>query len=186
MNIYHYHPDTYEYLGVSEAKIDPLETVKAGEKVYLIPAHATTDQPPKVGSNQIARRTGDTWDLVDDYRGQTYWHKDTGAKITITAMGETIPGGHATQEPTAGMFDPKWNGAAWVETALIFRGVKVTDKADVDRITAQQISALGEEKAKTEKLLAGSSACTIWDDFIAARAVILQEGDTFIAANNLS
>lgn len=186
MNIYHYQPDTFEYLGTSEAKIDPLETAKAGVPVYLIPANATKDQPPEAGTNQRARRNGDAWELVDDYRGQEYWNKDTGAKITITALGDAIPAGHTLQAPPAGMFDPQWNGAAWIETAIVFQGVNVDSKAAVDRITSQRISAIGEEKAKTEKLLAGTNACAIWDAFIAARAVILQEGDNFIAANNLS
>jgi len=186
MNIYHYHPDTFEYLGASEAKIDPLETAKAGGQVYLIPANATTDQPPEAGTNQRARRNGDAWELVDDYRGQEYWDKDTAEKITITELGITIPNDCPKQAPPAGMFNPVWNGSAWVESAVVFQNTKVTTKSDVDRITRQRISNLGEEKAKTEKLLAGTGACTIWDAFIAARAVILQEGDEFIVANSLS
>jgi hypothetical protein len=123
---------------------------------------------------------------VDDYRGHDYWNKDTGEKITITALGVTIPDGYPTQAPPIGMFDPKWNGTAWVEMAIVFQGAKVTAKADVDRITKQRIADLGEEKAKTEKLLAGSKACPIWDAFITARAPILQEGGAFIIANNLT
>jgi hypothetical protein len=72
------------------------------------------------------------------------------------------------------------------DPTLDFGGQKVRIKADVDRITAQRITDLGEQKAQTEKLLAGTEACPIWDDFIAARAVILKEGDDFIAANKLS
>jgi len=187
MNIYHYHPDTYEYLCTSGARIDPLETAKTRETVYMIPAHATTDQPPQTGANQAARRiNNDAWEVVDDYRGQEYWDKDTGEKITITALGVTIPDGYPTQAPPSGIYDPKWDGrAAWVETAIVFRETKVMTKADVDRITTQRIADLGEEKAKTEKLLAGSNACPIWDTFIAARVAILQEGDEFIIANSL-
>jgi len=186
MNIYHYHPNTFEYLGASEAKIDPLETAKAGVPVYLIPANATTDQPPEAGLNQIARHNSGAWELVDDFRGQEYWDKDTGTKITITDLGMAIPNGYPTQAPSSGMFNPVWNGSAWIESAIVFQGTKVTTKNEVDRITRQRISDLGEEKAKTEKLLAGAGACTIWDEFIAARAVILQEGDDFIIANELS
>lgn len=186
MNIYNYHPSTREYLGASEAKIDPRETAKAGENVYLIPANATTDQPPESGTNQRARRNGDDWELVDDYRGQSYWNKDTGVEITITELGITIPNDSPTQAPPAGMFNPVWNGSAWVESAIVFQCIKVKAKTDVDRITRARISNLGEEKAKTEKLLAGAGVCAIWDEFIAARAVILQEGDDFVAANDLS
>ncbi|MCX5828772.1 MAG: hypothetical protein NTV58_12355 [Deltaproteobacteria bacterium] len=187
MKIYHWHPDTYEYLGTSEARIDPLETAKTRETVYMIPAHATPDQPPQTGANQAARRiNNDAWEVVDDYRGQEYWDKDTGEKITITALGVIIPIGNPTQAPPLGMFDPKWYETAWVETAIVFQGTKVTTKADVDQITSQLIIALGEAKAKTEKLMAGSDPCPIWDTFIAARAVILQEGDEYIIANSLT
>jgi len=185
MNIYRYHPDTYEYLGTSGARIDPLETAKRGEEVYLIPANATPDQPPQAGANQAARRISSAWELVDDYRGQEYWHKDTGEKITITDLGVTIPDEYPLQAPPAGMYDPIWDGQAWVETAIVFQGIKVQNKADVDQITRQRIADLGEEKAKTEKLLAGSETCPIWDAFIAARSPVLLEGDNFIIAKSL-
>jgi hypothetical protein len=84
------------------------------------------------------------------------------------------------------MLSPRFKGKKWVKTALLYQEVVVQTKADVDKITAQRIADLGEDKAKTGKLLAGTSACQIWDDFISARAAILKEGDDFIATNNLS
>ncbi len=185
MNIYHYHPETREYVGITEARSDPLETAKTGQTVYLIPAHATTDQPPQAGSNQVAIRTNEAWELVDDYRGREYWNKDTGEAVTITELGVIIPNEHPTQAPPIGMFSPKWDGRAWIETAIVYQGKKVESKSDVDLITGQRVSAQGEEKAKTEKLLAGSNPCPIWEAFIIARAAILQEGDEFITTNNL-
>jgi hypothetical protein len=71
------------------------------------------------------------------------------------------------------------------DPSLDFGGQRVRTKADVDRITAQRIADLGEDKAKTEKLLAGIDDCPVWDEFIAARAAILQEGENFIAASKL-
>jgi len=71
------------------------------------------------------------------------------------------------------------------DTSLNFLGQKVFTKADVDKITSERIAALGEDRAKTEKLLAGTKACAIWDDFITARTAILKEGDKFITANKL-
>lgn len=183
MNIYHYHPDTFEYLGASEARIDPLETVKAGETTYLIPANATGEEPPQAGSNQIARRIDDAWELVDDYRDHEYWDPMTGAKITIAEIGVTIPDGYPTQAPPTGMFNPRWDETVWVESALVFQGIKVETKADVDRITRQRIADLGEEKAKTEKLIAGDGECAVWDEFVAQRAIVLQEGEDCIEAN---
>ncbi|MEN6332247.1 MAG: hypothetical protein ABFD57_09690 [Smithella sp.] len=91
----------------------------------------------------------------------------------------------AIQISLSGKIKPFWNGTDFIETALVFQGIEVNSKADVDNITRQRIVALGEEKAKTEKLIAGSGECPIWDAFILARASICQDGDVFIAANNL-
>lgn len=80
----------------------------------------------------------------------------------------------------------RWNGKNWIETTFLFEGIPVKQKADVDAITAQAIANLGEQKAKTEKLLAGSGECPIWDDFIRTRAVILKQGTDFIVTNKLT
>lgn len=60
MRIYHHHPETGEYLGESIAQPDPLEPGR-----WLIPAHATTDEPPAVPDGKRARRVADAWALED-------------------------------------------------------------------------------------------------------------------------
>lgn len=45
MKVYHYDPQTLEYIGESEAPLDPLETDLQGEDVFLIPSYATTEPP---------------------------------------------------------------------------------------------------------------------------------------------
>lgn len=142
--------------------------------------------PPVVGINQKAVWQGDQWSLVEDFRGTVCYNRETGQASTIAELGVVIPGDCVLKAPPAGMSSPRWNGKAWIETSLIYQGAVVKTKADVDRITAEQIAALGENKAKTEKLIAGATACVIWEEFVAARSVILQEGDDFIATNNLS
>ena len=99
-----------------------------------------------------------------------------------------VNAGFSEKDIKAKFVDEKEWAQIWAnnDPALDFGEQKVRAKADVDKITAQRIADLGEQKAKTEKLLAGTKACTIWDDFIAARAGILKEGDDFIAANSLS
>ena len=45
MRIYHYHPETKEYLRDGNADLSPLDA-ELGQEVWLIPAHATTKKPP--------------------------------------------------------------------------------------------------------------------------------------------
>ena len=47
MNIFHYHPETGVYLGQGKADPSPLEP-----DVWLIPAQATTEKPPKPGDGE--------------------------------------------------------------------------------------------------------------------------------------
>ncbi|MEN6624135.1 MAG: hypothetical protein ABFD50_21635 [Smithella sp.] len=189
MKIYRFDRITREEMGFVCAEIDELESQKAGHPVYLTgQLYTCLDEYPQTGPNEKARRLEDNtaWEVVADYRNSTYYDKDTGKEIVITELGVTIPEGYPIQPPVSGLFNPRWNGSEWIETAIIYQGQKVTCKADVDRITKQKIINLGEEKAKTEKLISGSGECPIWDDFVAARAAILQEGDAFITANNLT
>ena len=63
MKIYHYHPETKKYVGVSEADRDPLVRGR-----FLIPAHATElEPPPETQKNKVAVFVGDAWQLVDTF-----------------------------------------------------------------------------------------------------------------------
>lgn len=90
MQIYHYHPETGNYLGASDAQPDPLElrkalnaalqaaskkatdekkvfdptSVKVDPSVFLIPAFATTSPPPGPSHGKIARFQGGNWTLA--------------------------------------------------------------------------------------------------------------------------
>lgn len=56
MHVYHYHPETGEYLGASEADESPREP-----GVFLIPAHATETPPPADEPGFIARFVDGAW-----------------------------------------------------------------------------------------------------------------------------
>jgi hypothetical protein len=58
MNIFHYHPDTGIYLGQGKADESPLEP-----GVWLIPAHATEQEPPQPGEGEHAIWTDEGWDV---------------------------------------------------------------------------------------------------------------------------
>lgn len=60
MNIYHYDPETKEYLGVSEADRSPLEP-----GVWLIPAHATKVKPLDIIDDKMLVFKEDKWVYED-------------------------------------------------------------------------------------------------------------------------
>ena len=98
MRIFHFAPDTGEYLGSGEAQLDPLESKIAGQPVYLLPAHATRAEPPEAGHKQLACWDGEAWRLVPDRRGETYWLPD-GTAHEIATLGETPPADALDVEP---------------------------------------------------------------------------------------
>lgn len=53
------------YIGTVERQLDPLETAKAGEPVYLLPANATEIQPPELAENQRAVWDGTVWTVEE-------------------------------------------------------------------------------------------------------------------------
>jgi hypothetical protein len=59
MQIYHYHPDTREYLGHGPADPSPLEP-----GVWLVPGFATSITPPTPAPGKVRVFNGAGWDLV--------------------------------------------------------------------------------------------------------------------------
>lgn len=60
MKIHHYNETTGEWVGEGVADADPLE---AGR--WLIPAHATTEQPPEPGEGKFVAWNGTAWEVRD-------------------------------------------------------------------------------------------------------------------------
>lgn len=89
---YHYHPETGEHMGSTPAKLDPLESKKAGRDVYAEPpAHATRAKPPEVKKDEAAvfdEATG-AWQATLDYRATKLWDTATGQPVQITEIGVT-------------------------------------------------------------------------------------------------
>jgi hypothetical protein len=82
MIIYHYNPINGEYLEQSEARESPLDP---GE--YLIPAHATATPPPNAAPGFAAVWIGESWETLEDHRGQTVYDRQTGRARVIDALG---------------------------------------------------------------------------------------------------
>ena len=94
MKIWHYHPVTREYLGEGNARRDPED-----DENHLIPADATTAEPPLVEANEVAQfdlETGD-WQIKSDWRGLKYWTPD-GDEHLISEIG-LEPSQDALYEP---------------------------------------------------------------------------------------
>lgn len=141
MQIFHYHPETGEFLGQSAAMPDPLE-----EGRFLVPAHATDTQPPEVGQNEVAVFDGQSWVLKPDFRGTEYWLPH-GEKHTITEIGETVPEGAFLEEPEAPEpepYVPEQVTRAQGKAALIQAGLWQAVLDYVDSITDPTEKALAE------------------------------------------
>ena len=67
MKIYHYHPEYCYFLSEDVADPSPLEPGS-----WLIPAHATTVEPPTVNDDKVAIFDGTSWSVVEDKRGVYY------------------------------------------------------------------------------------------------------------------
>lgn len=87
MLIYRYDRETKEYKGKEAAYLDPLESEKKGENVYLVPADATTVEP-ELKSGYAAIFDGFEWQNVEDNRGKKYWLKTDAYGMAARVMTE--------------------------------------------------------------------------------------------------
>jgi len=80
MKVYFYNPDTYEYVAIAEADLDPVATFRAKKEVYLKPAFSTFIEPPKVTKPQkvaVFNEAKNEWEIVPDYRGCIVYNIET-------------------------------------------------------------------------------------------------------------
>ena len=59
MKIYHYHPNTGDFVGVGIADLDPLD-----KDNFLIPAHSTAEAPPEITDGHYAKFVDGGWQLL--------------------------------------------------------------------------------------------------------------------------
>lgn len=184
--IYSFDKITKEYLGESKAQLDPVLTKKNGKPTYSCTITSTFQKPPKAKKNeiQIYDSENDNWIIKKDFRGKEYYTED-GKKVIITNIDETFPNNAILDAPVDTLIEPVYKDGKWKENGVVYKGQLVKTKKDVDSITTSLIRNAGEEKAKTEKLLAGNKKCEIWDEFIEKRKILIEEGNAFIKDNNL-
>ena len=94
--VYNYDHHTRIYTGASQADESPLEP-----GVYLIPAHATTIDPPAVADGKVARYRPDDvmWELVPDIRG--VWYGADGQAVVVSAVDADVSALTRTAPPDA-------------------------------------------------------------------------------------
>ena len=109
MKIYNYDATTKEFVSESLAHESPLEP-----GIFLVPANATKEAPPKVGQWQIPVYTGNSWTITGDYRQATVYSTETGKEQTVTSIGR-LPA-DLTLMPRPDKFH-HWENNAWVEDA---------------------------------------------------------------------
>jgi len=113
MKIYHYNEEGF-FVGSTEGCLDPLETQKQGQPIYLIPARATPESPP-AASGHIAIWRNEEWDLIPDNRGVKYWLPN-GTNCEIRQAGIDVPPDAIFDSPPVGMISPRWLGSMWQES----------------------------------------------------------------------
>jgi len=111
---YNYDAVSGEYTSETVARIDPIETEKSGNNIYLLPAFSTSVAPPPLHTGKVAVRVGKTWQLKEDYRGKTVYKQSDKTALKIADIGP-LPEGYTEAAP--GEFD-SWQGGAWVKDAV--------------------------------------------------------------------
>lgn len=144
MKIHNYHPITGEYLNSTDADIDPMETIKAGEDIYLIPANATSQVLPNIAADHVACFVDGAWEIRRDLRGTRYWDA-TGEHVV-----KTLDSLHqeATLIPPPTHYHTLIEGAWQVTTegldrAKIEQEVQINQDCEVASISGFESMALG-------------------------------------------
>lgn len=101
MIIYHYHPETGEYLGTSTADPNPLS-----QGSFLIPAYAVRSAPPAMKAGHALVYAAKKWTHVADHRGETWWNEDS-QPVVIEALGDPAELGLSDEEPPAPEPEPE-------------------------------------------------------------------------------
>ncbi|EEJ0779828.1 DUF4376 domain-containing protein [Salmonella enterica] len=123
IKVYNLRADTNEFIGVSDAYIPP----HTG-----LPANCTDIAPPEIpaGSVAVFDNEKNTWNVVEDHRGQTVYRTDTGNPIYISEPGP-LPENTTTQAPASPI--DKFEDGQWVadlNTALIQKHADINSWRD--------------------------------------------------------
>lgn len=164
MNVYRYDELTKEYIGTEEALLDPLETEKQGQNIYLLPANATFVQPQSTKNGYVNVFNGENWEQLEDHRGKEYW-LDTdkyGTPASIVKEIGPIPG-NAVFEPPEMTTEEKMAKIQEQLTVTVQSWMdKTVQTRNYDNIhTACTYAYSTDETFKKE-----GTACLVWRDTV--------------------
>ena len=96
MLLYKYDEITKEYLGYFEAYEDPLETIKKGEPVYVIPPCSVEERPEQPEEGYAVVFKDGMWKQEEDHRGLVVYDSK-GNELVIAEIGP-IPEGYTLEK----------------------------------------------------------------------------------------
>ena len=148
MKIYRFSKTTKEFIGEETARVNALKSMAEHTTVYVIPRDCTIVEPViKVGFASVW--DGDTWNLVEDHRGEQYW-LDTdmyGAEAHIMETLGSFPDNAVFEPPSKTLdmlkADKMSEIKQWTEGHIVggFVSNNVTYDSDIDtQITMQGIA----------------------------------------------
>lgn len=150
MNIYAYDPQTGEFIGLMQAKLDPEETRIQGTNVYAHPAHTTEVSPPAPEEGKKPVWDGADWIMVEDHRGET-WFDGNRDEVEIKSLGDPTVS-DLTSTPLAFTLEEAKNDAK-----LKIRDWKIINQDSPFAYTVNAVEYQFQNDHRSRQLIAGNS-----------------------------
>lgn len=173
--IYNYDSQTGEFTYAAPADESPLEPGK-----ILLPASATTTEPPNTAPREVAVFSDGLWHIKADWRGASLFSTTDGRSVTIDEIGLSPADVDATDQA---MPSPShtWIGGAWKLDPL-------KQAAQLAELHAQTLGRVREERQPIISVLDGLQASALAKgDSVAALALeTVKQGLRDITKTDLS
>ena len=129
MKIYHYHPEYKHLICDDVAEQSPLDE----PGVYLIPAYATSIEPPKFSKGSIPIFINDSWEIVEDKRG-LYYNISTGEESYNDNPLQTPENTTAEKPPEV----PEGKKLKWDNEWILEDNIQITPEIVNTELTPQE------------------------------------------------
>ncbi|EKK6279569.1 tail fiber assembly protein [Escherichia coli] len=128
IKIYNLSAGTNEFIGEGDAWIPP----HTG-----LPAHSTDIAPPDIPEGHVAIFDEDenAWHIMEDHRGKTVWHQESGAALFISEPGP-LPKNVTAIKPDEEFC--RWDGSSWVKDEAAEQAYRVSEAENKKRELIQE------------------------------------------------